>query len=145
LAALRITPLHFPRSPNNRSNRNRPVNQTPRSIFPLELFLQSVVDLTTPERLEAWGLTPNDLVDASMKRCREVAAVAGQLGAEAIRWPSATGAGQSFAIFVDQLRRGSRVRIANSFEIMRPMLDALARGASITALLPEIAELPLIP
>jgi hypothetical protein len=121
------------------------VNQTPRSIFPLELFLQSVVDLTTPERLEAWGLTPNDLVDASMKRCREVAAVAGQLGAEAIRWPSATGAGQSFAIFVDQLRRGSRVRIANSFEIMRPMLDALARGASITALLPEIAELPLIP
>jgi RES domain-containing protein len=116
----------------------------PRSIFVLDLALQAVVDLTTPEQLDAWGLTPNDLADESMERCREVAEVAAEAGAEAIRWPSATGVGQSFAIFLERLRSGSRVKIATTMDVTRQILAALERGESVLQLLSALADLPLV-
>jgi RES domain-containing protein len=116
----------------------------PRSIFGLDLALQAVVDLTTPEQLDAWGLTPNDLVDESMERCREVAEVAVEAGVEAIRWPSASGAGQSFAIFIERLRAGSHIKIETTIDVTRQMLAALERGESVLQLLPALANLPLV-
>lgn len=41
-----------------------------------------------------------DTAIEELRRGAEVAGVAARLGAEAIRWPSATGAGQSIAVFI---------------------------------------------
>ena len=79
-----------------------------------------------------------------MERCREVAEVAVEAGAEAIRWPSATGEGQSFAIFIERLHSGSHVKIASTMEVTRDMLAALERGESVSHLLPGLAGLPLM-
>ena len=117
----------------------------PRSIFVIDLALQAVVDLTGADQLQAWGLMLNDLVDDTMKRCREVAAMAAEQGAEAIRWPSATGAGQSFAIFIERLHSGSHANVASSFDITRDMLAVLERGESIVEVLPALGQFHLIP
>jgi RES domain-containing protein len=114
----------------------------PRSIFVIDLLLQRVVDLTAPEQLDAWGLTAQDLVSDDMERCQEVADVAARLGAEAIRWSSATGAGQSLAVFVDQLRPGSRSEIIRSIDLTRETLSAIATGTSIATLIPALGEIP---
>lgn len=116
----------------------------PRSIFVIDLFLHEVVDLTMPGQLETWGLSAEDILSDEMERCREVADVAARIGAEGIRWASATGIGQSIAVFLDNLRPGSRVDIARSFEITRDALRALDDGASIATLLPELADVPRI-
>lgn len=116
----------------------------PRSIFVVDLDLREVVDLTRAGQLDAWGLTATDLASDDMERCREVAEVAARLGAEAIRWASATGAGESFAIFIDQLRPGSRVDILRTFELTHEMLEALEKGTQLSTLLPEVSDLPLI-
>lgn len=83
----------------------------PRSIFVLELLLHEVLDLTVPGHLETWGLTASDLLNDDMVRCREVVDAAARRGVEAIRWASATGAGQSLAVYVDQLHPGSHIEI----------------------------------
>jgi hypothetical protein len=116
----------------------------PRSIFVVDLYLHEVVDLTKVGQLEAWGLTVEDLASDDMDRCREVASVAARLGAEAIRWASATGAGQSFAVFIDHLQPGSHAEIARTFELTRAMLRAIEEGTALETLLPEVSELPLI-
>jgi hypothetical protein len=90
------------------------------------------------------GLTAKDLASDDMDRCREVADVAMRLGAEAIRWASATGAGESVAIFIDRLRPGSRADIVRTFELTRDMLRAIQDGAALATLLPELNDLPLI-
>lgn len=84
----------------------------PRSVFVLRVLLQSVVDLTAADALDAWGLTRADLRSDDFSRCQEVATLAARLGAEGIRWTSATGAGQSVALFVGDLVPGSRIDIA---------------------------------
>jgi RES domain-containing protein len=116
----------------------------PRSIFVIELLLHEVVDLTAPGQLEAWGLTAQDLVSESLQRCQEVAGVAARLGAEAIRWPSATGAGQSVAVFIDQLRPGSHADIVRSFDLTHDALKAIAAGTSVTTLIPALKDTPLV-
>jgi RES domain-containing protein len=116
----------------------------PRSILVIDLLLRDVVDLTTSRQLDAWGLSPGDLVSDNLERCQEAADVAGRLGAEAIRWASATGAGQSFALFVDQLRPGSHVEIAKSFHLTREMLNAIAAGAPVATLVTELRDVPLL-
>ncbi len=65
----------------------------PRSIFLIDLHVHELVDLTAPGQLDAWGLTSEDLVSDDMTRCQEAAGVAARLGAEGIRWASATGSG----------------------------------------------------
>jgi RES domain-containing protein len=116
----------------------------PRSIFVIDLLLHEVIDLTPPAQLDSWGLTPRDLVSDDMERCQEVAGIAARLGAEAIRWTSATGAGQSLALFVDQLRPGSHAEIAKGFDLTAEMLRAIASGASVTALIPALSDIPLL-
>lgn len=117
----------------------------PRSILVLDLALQAVVDLSAPNQLQTWGLAPNDLVDDTMERCREVATIAAEQGAEAIRWPSATGAGQRLAIFMERLHSGSHVSVASSCDVTRDMLAALERGESVLDVVPALARWPLIP
>jgi RES domain-containing protein len=117
----------------------------PRELFLLDLHLHEVVDLTSTGELDAWGLTSADLNNADLMRCQETAAVAARLGAEAIRWTSATGSGQSLAVFVEQLLPGSRVDVNRTFEITRPMLGALESGTPVTTLTPELSRVQLLP
>lgn len=116
----------------------------PRSIFVVELLLHEVVDLTARGQLDAWGLTAQDLVSSDLQRCQEVAGVAARLGAEAIRWPSATGAGQSIAVFIDQLRPGSHADVVRSFDLTHDALKAIGAGALVTALIPALKDTPLV-
>jgi RES domain-containing protein len=116
----------------------------PRSIFEVDLLLHEVLDLRVPGQLESWGLTQGDLLSDETARCQEVASLAARLGAEAIRWTSATGAGQSLAVFVDQLRPGSHAEIVRSFDLTREMLGAIASGASATAFIPALRGVPLL-
>jgi hypothetical protein len=95
-------------------------------------------------QLDAWGLTAQDLLSDDMERCQEVADVAARLGAEAIRWPSATGAGQSFAVFVAQLRSGSRAEINKSIDLSHDTLRGIAAGESLTTLIPTLSKIPLL-
>jgi RES domain-containing protein len=116
----------------------------PRSIFVIDLLLHEAVDLMAPGQLETWGLTGGDLVSDGMERCQEVAGIAARLGAEAIRWTSAAGVGQSLAVFVDQLRPGSHAEIATSFDMTRDTLSAIATGKSVTTLIPALVDIPLL-
>ena len=116
----------------------------PRSIFVLDLLLHEVVDLTVSAHLESWGLAASDLLNDDMVRCQEVAGIAARLGVEAIRWASATGAGQSLAVFVEQLRPGSHAEISGRFDLSREMLDAIATGTALTTLLPALRDMPLL-
>jgi hypothetical protein len=116
----------------------------PRSVFEIDLLLHEVLDLTSPGQLESWGLTQRDLLSDDMARCQEIAGVAARLGVEALRWTSATGAGQSLAVFVDQLRPGSHAEIIRSFALTREMLGAIAMGASATALIPALCGTRLL-
>ena len=99
---------------------------------------------TPPGQLDAWGLTAQDLVSNDFQRCQKVAGVAARLGAEAIRWPSATGAGQSVAVFIDQLRPGSHADVVRSFDLTHAALKAIGAGTSVTALIPALKDTPLI-
>jgi RES domain-containing protein len=113
----------------------------PRSIFALRIDLHAMVDLTGQNGLVAWGLTSSDLESDDFTRCQEVTAQAAQRGAEGVRWASATGRGQSLAIFIEQLLPGSIVEIAHEFVLSREMLAALDAGADLAELLPELQDL----
>ena len=117
----------------------------PRALFVVELDLQKVVDLTRPGALEAWGLTAEDLVDGDMSQCQALAAGAAERGAEGIRWRSATGAGQSIAVFLQQLGPQSRVRLSSTFDLTREMLARLEAGERVVDLVPAVGGIPLIP
>ena len=117
----------------------------PRSIFVLDIHLHQVADIRTVEDLAAWGLTPDDIRADEMTRCQEVAVVTVRLGYEAVRWRSATGTGESLALYVDRLRPGSRVQITDEFRLTREMLSALQRGTPVTALIPELSRPALLP
>ena len=117
----------------------------PRSIFVLDIHLHQIADIRTVEDLAAWGLAPSDIGADDMKRCQEMAAVAVRLGYEAVRWRSATGAGESLALYVDQLRPGSRIELTDEFPLTREMLSELQRGTPVTALIPQLSRPALLP
>jgi hypothetical protein len=100
-----------------------------------------MVDLTAPNALVTWGLSSSNLESDDFTRCQEVAAVAAQRGAEAVRWASATGKGQSLAIYIERLLPGSIVEIAQEFILSREMLAALDAGAELAELVPELQDL----
>lgn len=110
----------------------------------LEIHLHQIADIRTVEDLATWGLAPGDIRADDMTRCQEMATVTVRLGYEAVRWRSATGTGESLALYVDQLRPGSRVQITNEFPLTRVMLGELQRGAPITALIPELSRYALL-
>jgi RES domain-containing protein len=85
----------------------------PRTLFAADARLQRVLDLACADV----PLLGSD----DWTACQGVARRARLAGYEAIRFPSATGAGENLAIFLDRLAPGSYVRIIRE-EDVRPGL-----------------------
>lgn len=115
----------------------------PRSIFVVRVQLRGVLALTTQAAFDAWGLTNASLVDEDFSRCQEVATLAALQGAEGVRWPSATGSGESVAIFWDHLQASSHVTIEKELSVDRRWFDAIADGRPVSEFLPALREFPL--
>jgi RES domain-containing protein len=84
----------------------------PRTLFAMEIRLGRVLDLTSPEVVSAW-MSPEDLIADDWAGCQAVARTAREMGFEAVRYPSVTGAGENLAIFADRLSPSSYIRIVN--------------------------------
>lgn len=84
-----------------------------------------------------------DLIRHDFTACREVATTAAGLGVEALRWPSATGSGESVALFWDNRQPGTHIDIVREYLLERQWLDAIAIGASLTDFVPELHRYPL--
>jgi RES domain-containing protein len=89
----------------------------PRTLFAAEARLQSVVDLACEEGPAKWGLTAADLASDDWRVCQAIARQARAQGCEAIRFRSATGAGENLAVFLDRLAPGSSLRILRQEEL----------------------------
>ena len=89
----------------------------PRTLFAAEARLQCVADLACPRGPAAWGLSAAALRSHDWTACQDVARRARAAGHEAIRFPSATGAGENLAIFLDRLAPGSYIRILREEEL----------------------------
>jgi RES domain-containing protein len=93
----------------------------PRTLFACEARLQRVAGVACAGGAAAWGLSAQDLAADDWTACQRVARRARTEGYEAVRFPSATGAGENLAIFLDRLAPGSYVRILREEEL-RPDL-----------------------
>ena len=82
-----------------------------------------MVDLMLPAERLQWGVTEGDLRSDDLTRCQQVADRIARAGAEGILWPSATGQGESLAVFLDQLGAGSSVRLINVVELPSDLRD----------------------
>lgn len=89
----------------------------PRTLFAAEVRLHRVLDLTCADGRANAGLTTQSLTSDDWSACQEVARRSRQMGYEAIRFPSATGAGENLAIFLDRLGPGSYIRIIREEEV----------------------------
>jgi RES domain-containing protein len=89
----------------------------PRTLFAAEARLQRVVDLVCTGGAADWELSDADLASDDWSACQDVARRARQMGYEALRFPSATGAGENLAVFLDRLLTGSYLRILREEEI----------------------------
>ena len=107
----------------------------PCSLLVIDASLQRMLDLTQPGQIAACGLSPADLVADDMRRCQDVARAAAMQGAEGVIWPSATGSGQSIALFIEHLRPPSAAETRRVHRLTRDMLDAIERGEPIQLIL----------
>lgn len=82
----------------------------PRLLLTLELSLRRILDLTDESVRRDWGLSTEDIRSNHYGRCQEIARAARDDGYEAIRFPSARGAGENYAVFLDRLVPGSYLR-----------------------------------
>ncbi len=92
----------------------------PRYMLTLDLSAVRILDLTDEATRTAWGLLDADLGGDDYTRCREAARAARTDGIEAIRYPSARGNGENYAIFLDRLKPGSHFR-----EVSREWIDGM--------------------
>lgn len=128
------------------SNRATQFDQlAPRSIFVVRVQLRDVVALTTQSAFDAWGLTADSLSADDFTRCQEVATLAAQRGAEGVRWPSATGSGESVAIFWERVQAASHVNLVEELPVNRAWFDAIADGTPVSHVLPELKRYSLYP
>jgi RES domain-containing protein len=86
----------------------------PRHLLEYEVGLEAILDLTNPATLEAVGLGEEQLRSEDAMPCQEVGEAAHHLGREGILAPSATGAGDVLAVFVERLLPGSRLEIVST-------------------------------
>lgn len=89
----------------------------PRTLFAADARLQRVVDLACRGGPADWELSEADLASDDWTPCQSVARQARQMGYEAVRFPSATGAGENLAIFLDRLLPGSYLDILRGEEL----------------------------
>lgn len=79
----------------------------PRRVVHFEVHDVDVVDLRPPEDLAAVGLDPEDLVATDWMPCQLVGAAAHFLRSAGVIAPSATGVGDTLALFEARVARGS--------------------------------------
>lgn len=82
----------------------------PRLLLTLDLTVRRILDLTDQRVRSAWGLATDEVEENDYARCQEIARAARDDGYEAIRFPSARGEGENYAIFLDRLAPGSHLR-----------------------------------
>jgi RES domain-containing protein len=82
-----------------------------RALLTLRIRLGKVLDLTNSATRRRWSISLEDLRGEDQEVCHAVARRARRMGYEAIRYPSATGAGENLAILLDSLESGSSVEI----------------------------------
>jgi RES domain-containing protein len=116
------------------------VDAHPCAIIAIALDVDSIVDLSAPGALTAWGLTAEDLKSDDMHCCRTAAERIAATGAQGVRWPSAAARGHSLAIFVDRVQPSSRLQVVRTFELSCDMLRAFEHGACAAELIDEIRE-----
>jgi RES domain-containing protein len=114
------------------------VDAHPCAIIAVRAALNAVLDLTDGACAEQLGLSDDDLTSEDMDACQRVADRAARDGAEAIRWPSATGCGESLAIFVERLRPRSCAEPVATVELTPAMLRALEQGRVLREVIAEI-------
>lgn len=95
-------------------------DRLPRSLLSLEIAVSRVLDLTDSVVRAAWGVTADDLRSGDYTRCREVARAARDDGYEAVRYPSARGDGDNYAVFLDRMKPGSYLK-----EVARGWVDGV--------------------
>jgi RES domain-containing protein len=83
-----------------------------RVLLTVDVLLHRVVNLSDADECVKWGITSGDLAD-SWVPCQQLARAIHH-SHEAIRYPSATGQGENLAVFYDQLREGSYLRLVRS-------------------------------
>lgn len=128
------------------TNRETQFDQlAPRSIFVVRVRLRDVLALTTPAAVDAWGLSAASLSADDFTRCQEVATLAAQRGAEGVRWPSATGSGESVAIFSENVQAASQVILVEELPLNRAWFDAIADGTPVSHFLKALQGYSLYP
>ena len=114
----------------------------PRSIFVVQVRLRAVLGLSTRVALDAWGLRADSLAADDFAPCQEVATLAAKNGAEGVRWASATGAGESVALFWDQRHAGSHVDLVDEFPVERHWFEDIVNGTPVSHFLPALHDYP---
>lgn len=89
----------------------------PRNLIIARVRLQRVLNLCADEGRRTYAITQEELEASDWSACQAVARRARSHGYEAIHYPSATGAGENLALFLDRLRRDSYVRIVRIEEL----------------------------
>lgn len=102
--------------------------RTPRDFLPRELFtydvrLQNVLDLRVGDNARAVGLSPGRLMADDLSACQQAGAAAHEVGFEGILAPSAAGAGDVLAVFLERTLPDSIVR-----DIARERWDEVPDG-----------------
>lgn len=92
---------------------------TPRVLLTFDITLARVADLRAAAECAEWGIAPGAVTGDDYGVCQAVAREVRRTH-EAIRYPSATGVGESLAIFYDRLTAGSRVLLAEIEAVVLP-------------------------
>lgn len=86
----------------------------PRRLLTVEIDVTNVLDLTSPEAVRSVGLSDDDLASpiGDYEACWTIARAAHQLGLHGILAPSATGMGETLALYDEHLPANELPRIA---------------------------------
>lgn len=81
----------------------------PRTVYRYDVVLTELLDLRDPMASAAVGLTAADLGSDDLGPCQRVGEAAQRAGREGVLAPSATGAGEVLAVFMDSICLGSSI------------------------------------
>jgi RES domain-containing protein len=107
-------------------------------LFLLELTLQRVVDLNDNNERERWTLSQADVARDDLTACQKAAPRIIAAGYEAVRWPSASGAGDSIAIYLDRLAAGSSCRVVRRVTISQEQMARVRGGTAAEEVVGEL-------
>jgi RES domain-containing protein len=119
-------------------------DETRHGLFVLGISVARAVDFTQPADRQVWELTLDDLQGEDVSRCQRVAEDIARSGADAVLWPSATGEGQSLAVFLERLSPPGLLEIARVIELSDAAVASIQAGIKPDALFPSLADLPRI-